>query len=138
MLNPLFSISRSRCSKKRSGLIKTSCIRILVSGVTLLSCSSGDDWGGRFYYISGNCRSRRIDIKRVEGFGDKYYLIEIFKDKSTGKGKEFLGVVKERRLTIYKGTKLYGDNLKTAGTIIFRGDIITVSSEGKNCIYGRR
>ncbi len=138
MLNPLYSISRSRCNKKRSGLIKTSGIRILVLGLTLLTCSSDSDRGGRYYYISGNCKSGRIDIKRVKGFGDKYYLIEIFKDKSTGKGKEFLGVVEERRLVIYKGTKLYGDNLKTAGTIIFEGDVITVSSDGKNCTYRRR
>ncbi len=93
---------------------------------------------GSYEYISGNCESTRIDITKVKGFGDKYYLIKIFQKRGAGSGKEFLGVVEGRRLTIYKGTKLYGDDLKTAGIIIYKGDTIAVHSEGKSCIYGRR
>jgi hypothetical protein len=94
--------------------------------------------GGSYEYISGDCQSRRIDITKIRGFGEKYYLIKIFQKKGSRSGREFLGVVKGKRLTIYKGTKLYGEDLKTAGTVILQGDTITVSTDGKSCIYGRR
>jgi hypothetical protein len=119
-------------------LIKTAALPVLLAGVTLQVCSSEKKMGGSFEYISGNCESRRIDITKVRGFGDKYYLIKVFNKKGAPGGREFLGVVKGERLTIYKGTKLYGKNLKTAGTVIYKGDTITVYSDGKSCIYGRK
>jgi hypothetical protein len=133
----LFLISRSGC-KKREGLIKAVGLLAFLFAFALLFCSSENEIGGSFDYISGNCKSRHIEIKKVKGFGDKYYLIKIFKKKGSPGGREFLGVVNGKRLTVYKGTKLYGDDLKTAGIVIFRGDTITVDSEGKSCIYGRR
>lgn len=93
---------------------------------------------GSFDYVSGNCNSSRIDIKRVKGFGDRYYLVTIYSKKNRGGGSEFLGVIKKRTLTVYRGTKLHGSSMETAGLIVFNSDGISVSTDGKTCIYRRR
>lgn len=137
MLNRLFLILRLGYRKKEE-LIKVAGLCVLLFGFTLLFCSAEGELSGSFEYISGRCESRRIDIKKVRGFGNRYYLIKIFRKDDSRRVKEFLGVVNGKKLTIYKGTNLYGDDLKIAGIINYNSDTISVHSDGKRCIYGRR
>ena len=88
-----------------------------------LSCSQPSEYGGSFKIDRGDCSSEYITLKRVQGFGDKYYLVTIYRNEASGKGKEFLGVIKQNVITI------------DTSSITVKSDSLQVISGDKDCIY---
>ena len=93
-----------------------------VSLVALSGCAGKKDYSGLYFYTSGPCKSKTVSLKKVKGFGDKYYLVTIYGEDNPG-GNEFLGT--------YNGTMIEVEN----GTVILKGESIEVVSGGKKCIY---
>jgi|GEM_PF-2315653 len=91
-----------------------------------INCSSTNDFSGAFKKTSGNCKNNYIILKKVQGFGDKYYLVKLYKDsKLLVKDSEFLGVI--------KGDKIYVED----GTIVITKKSLIVQVREKKCIYER-
>lgn len=106
--------------KHKTGLFFLICAA--VSLVALSGCAGKKDHSGLYFYSSGPCTSKSVYLKKVKGFGDKYYLVTIYGEDNAG-GNEFLGT--------YNGTRIEVEN----GTIILKGKSIEVVSGGKKCIY---
>lgn len=106
---------------------KTGLFFLIYAAVFLVAssgCGEKKDHSGFYSYISGPCKSKTISLKKVHGFGDKYYLVTIYGEDNQG-GNEFLGT--------YDGGKIEVEN----GTVILKGESVEVVSEGKRCIYMR-
>ncbi len=89
--------------------------------MSFISCSPGKDYSGSYKLKDGNCISKNITLKKVSGFGNKYYLVHI-QDKSF-ETKEFLGVIKGNRITV------------DSGIIILENNSIRVEVGKKRCLY---
>jgi len=85
-------------------------------------CKSGNDFSGTYTYQSGACESGTIILRKVQGFGDKYYLVIVYGASFPG-GKEFLGTIDGNRIELRNGT------------VIIKDGKIEVVSGSKNCIY---
>ena len=85
-------------------------------------CKNKDDFSGTYTYESGACESGTITLKKVQGFGDKYYLVTVY-GKSFPGGREFLGTIDGRRIDLLNGT------------VIIEDGRIEVISGNKSCIY---
>ena len=99
-----------------------------------LSCSSKPDYSGKFKKISGKCINEYISIKKVKGFGQKYYLVIIHK---SGRNKEFLGVIENNRITIHSGTRLKQKRLNVDAVITLYGKSLEIVTPEKRCSYKR-
>lgn len=86
------------------------------------ACGNKSDYSGEFYYSSGPCKSRIVVLKKVQGFGDKYYIVTIYGEKSPG-GTEFLGTINGKRIEVENGA------------VEIKGKSIEVISGDKKCIY---
>lgn len=93
-----------------------------VSLIALSGCGQKKDYSGLYSYSSGPCKSKTVSLKKVQGFGDKYYLVTIYGEDNPG-GNEFLGT--------YDGARIEVEN----GSVILKGKSIEVVSGGKKCIY---
>ncbi len=98
-------------------IISASLLIVFFSG-----CKTKQDFSGTYAYQSGPCESGTITLTRVQGFGDKYYLVTVY-GKSSPSGKEFLGTI--------EGGKIELQN----GTVIIEDGKIEVISGSKSCIY---
>lgn len=87
-------------------------------------CKSQHDYSGTYTYQSGACESGTITLTKVQGFGDKYYLVTVY-GKSFPSGKEFLGTIDGRKIELQNGT------------VIIEDGKIEVISGSKSCIYVR-
>lgn len=85
-------------------------------------CKSQHDYSGTYTYKSGACESGTISLKKVQGFGDKYYLVTVY-GKSFPGGKEFLGAIEGKKIELQNGT------------VIVEEGRIEVISGSKSCIY---
>ena len=105
---------------------KLFCILLLISASAPLflfsGCKNKDDFSGTYTYQSGACESGTIILKKVQGFGDKYYLVTVY-GKSFPGGREFLGTIDGNKIELQNGTVIIGDG------------IIEVISGSKSCIY---
>ena len=104
----------------KTGLFFLICAAVAL--VALSGCVGKKDHSGLYSYSSGPCKSKTIALKKVQGFGDKYYLVTIYGEDNPG-GNEFLGT--------YDGTRIEVES----GTVILKGESIEVLSGGKRCIY---
>jgi hypothetical protein len=96
---------------------------IIVSVIWAASaCGKKDDYSGFYTYSSGPCESRTVSLKKVKGFGDKYYLVTVY-GESNPEGKEFLGSIKGKRIEVGNGS------------VIIKDKSIEVISGSKRCIY---
>jgi len=92
--------------------------------LNILSCSKPTDYSGIYILKEGNCSNKYIELKRVAGFGKKYYLIYPYNTPgSAAKHKEFLGVVKGNTITI------------NGATISIYSGMIEVRAGNKFCKY---
>ncbi len=102
------------------------CLFILISASFLIVFSSGcknrQDFSGTYTYQSGPCESGTITLTKVQGFGDKYYLVTVY-GKSFPSGKEFLGTIDGKKIELQNGT------------VIIEDGRIDVISGSKSCIY---
>ena len=105
-------------------LKKLLCLLLLISASFFLfsGCKNKQDFSGTYTYQSGPCESDRVVLKKVQGFGDKYYLVTIYGKSSPG-GMEFLGTISGRKIELQNGS------------VIIKDDKIEVISGNKSCIY---
>ena len=85
-------------------------------------CKSKHDYSGIYTYQSGACESGTITLKKVQGFGDRYYLVTVH-GKSFPSGKEFLGTIDGKKIELQNGT------------VVIEDGRIEVISGSKSCIY---
>ena len=98
---------------------------IIVSAILYASgCGNDEDYSGFYTYSSGPCNSRTVALKKVQGFGDKYYLVTIYREGKPG-GDEFLGLIKGKRIEVENGA------------VEIKGKSIEVIAGDKRCIYIR-
>lgn len=105
-------------------LKKLLCVLLLISASFFLfsGCKNKQDFSGTYTYQSGSCESDTIVIKKVQGFGDKYYLVILYSKSSPG-GMEFLGTISGKKIELQNGS------------VIIKEDKIEVMSGNKSCIY---
>lgn len=105
-------------------LKKLLCVFLLISVSFFLfsGCKSKQDFSGTYTYQSGPCESDAVVLKKVQGFGDKYYLVIIY-GKSFPGGMEFLGTISGEKINLQNGS------------VIIKDDKIEVISGNKSCIY---
>ena len=102
---------------KNRKIILVCILLVLISG-----CSKKPDFSGVFTYSSGGCKDGTIVIKKVMGFGDKYYLVTLYNEDKPS-GSEFLGTVSGNRIDLQNGS------------ILMKDGAIEVTSGGKKCLY---
>jgi hypothetical protein len=113
-------------------------IVLIIPGV--YGCASEADFTGEYRLQGGDCSSKIIDLKKVSGFGEKYYLIYIDEGSVSSFRKEFLGVIDKKmrnRLIIYSGTRLNRQEMNIEGYIIISGNQLSVKTTDKTCAYSR-
>jgi hypothetical protein len=103
---------------------KTGILFLIITSIFLSAsaCGNKDDYSGSYTYSSGPCKSRTVSLKKVQGFGDKYYLVTIYREGKQG-GDEFLGSIKGKRIEVENGA------------VEIKDKSIEVISGSKRCIY---
>lgn len=99
---------------------------LLISILLLFSCKDDPDYSGTFFLSEGPCTNEYIYMKKVAGFGDKYYIVKPYRKNQNPEGvKEFLGVIK-------------GDKIRIDGSTISVGSgRLVIKARDKRCIYKR-
>ena len=107
-------------------MIRPCIIALIILFFTFASCKEHGDYSGIFLKESGNCSHKYIHLKKVQEFGDKYYLIYVYgKGKTWKEGKEFLGVVQGNKITI------------NSSVITLNNGSIHIQAKSKSCIFKR-
>ncbi|MFC1670151.1 hypothetical protein ACFL20_07130 [Spirochaetota bacterium] len=128
----------------KTGLKLLDSILFFITAIFIITCTGPGDFSGKYKKISGKCKSNYISLKKVRGFGNKYYTVTIYrenmvlkKDEPGKYGWEFLGVINGSTITIYSGTKLKRKSQKVEAVITVTGANLHIAASGKDCTYQR-
>jgi len=106
---------------------KVFCLILTAVSLVYCSCSGTENFSGIYEKTDGDCRSRFIELKKMQGFGSRYYLVIIYEKNINGsKGQEFLGVIRENEIRV------------KSGQIILEGRGLKVFSGNKKCSYKKK
>lgn len=109
---------------------------IAIIAIATISCGRDYSFYGMYKKIHGPCTHPYIHITKMEGFTGKYCLVSLKQqNKPNEKGNQFLGVIEDHTITFYTGTRLHGSKLRISGRISINGNRVTVTTDGKRCIY---
>ena len=98
---------------------------------------SKKDYSGMYKKISAACPDVFIEVKRLQGFGDKYYFISIYKVPGKQLEWELQWILQDKAMVINSLTKRGDSVLDMSEEITFDGNSLKINLNGNLCMYSQ-